>query len=190
MNNRLKLCSCFRRLAPPDEDKEDEFRFPLYKNAEINGITVRMKWCVTCKFYRPPRCSHCSVCNHCIEVKYIHIDVIVYANKQANKSININLYLHPFHFYKHFLSALLFLQTFDHHCPWVMHKFSLTFDQISAFYILFDLLDAIDIYVFNHGFNFPLDFFLSVCRIWLIGLVFYSIFFCLFVPWYCRWTIA
>ncbi|XP_034906545.1 probable protein S-acyltransferase 7 isoform X2 [Populus alba] len=40
---------------------------PPTKDVMVNGMVVKVKYCQTCMLYRSPRCSHCSICNNCVE---------------------------------------------------------------------------------------------------------------------------
>ncbi|OLY85203.1 putative palmitoyltransferase ZDHHC14 [Smittium mucronatum] len=52
---------------------EDLFYYPnVTKEIMFKNKVVKLKFCDTCKIYRPPRCSHCRICDNCVEVEDHH----------------------------------------------------------------------------------------------------------------------
>ncbi|CCM00022.1 uncharacterized protein FIBRA_02048 [Fibroporia radiculosa] len=51
---------------PPRESGGDQA--PLPRDLRVRAGTVRTKFCATCRVYRPPRSSHCKMCDNCVDV--------------------------------------------------------------------------------------------------------------------------
>ncbi|KLO18546.1 hypothetical protein SCHPADRAFT_819513 [Schizopora paradoxa] len=52
---------------PSSSSSDDGSRAPLPRELKVRNITVRVKYCQTCRIYRPPRSSHCRMCDNCVD---------------------------------------------------------------------------------------------------------------------------
>lgn len=48
-------------------DSDESVRQPLPRDLKVRAGTVRVKYCPTCRTYRPPRSSHCKMCDNCVD---------------------------------------------------------------------------------------------------------------------------
>eukprot|EP01118_Nematostelium_gracile_P000398 TRINITY_DN10430_c0_g1_i1.p1 TRINITY_DN10430_c0_g1~~TRINITY_DN10430_c0_g1_i1.p1 ORF type:complete len:188 (-),score=15.81 TRINITY_DN10430_c0_g1_i1:19-582(-) len=58
-----------KRYVLVDENRDRyKDKTPEPRDVTINGVKTKFRWCDTCNIWRPPRASHCSDCNQCVEV--------------------------------------------------------------------------------------------------------------------------
>ena len=49
---------------------------PRTRDVLIHGTQVKLKFCYTCKIFRPPRASHCGFCDNCVGMWNTHMTTV------------------------------------------------------------------------------------------------------------------
>ncbi|KAJ6525598.1 DHHC palmitoyltransferase-domain-containing protein [Mycena capillaripes] len=52
---------------PTTSPSNGDMRAPMPRDLKVRADVVRVKYCPTCKTYRPPRSSHCKMCDNCVD---------------------------------------------------------------------------------------------------------------------------
>ncbi|KAL0266249.1 UNVERIFIED_CONTAM: hypothetical protein PYX00_008849 [Menopon gallinae] len=57
-----------KQIEVPNASNSPTYRPPpRTKEILVKGQSVKLKYCFTCKIFRPPRASHCSLCDNCVD---------------------------------------------------------------------------------------------------------------------------
>uniref|UniRef100_A0A182LXX2 protein S-acyltransferase n=1 Tax=Anopheles culicifacies TaxID=139723 RepID=A0A182LXX2_9DIPT len=94
---------------------------PRTKEVFVKGQTVKLKYCFTCKIFRPPRASHCSLCDNCVDrfdhhCPWVRIQSTGHANLAGNIYVGNCVGKRNYRFFYMFIVSLAFLAVFIFSC--------------------------------------------------------------------------
>ncbi|XP_046466258.1 palmitoyltransferase ZDHHC9 isoform X1 [Neodiprion pinetum] len=109
-----------KQIEVPNNDNSPTYRPPpRTKEVLVKGQPVKLKYCFTCKIFRPPRASHCSLCDNCVERFDHHCPWVGNCVGRRN-----------YRYFYAFIVSLAFLCVFIFACA-ITHLIMLTRDNIA-----------------------------------------------------------
>eukprot|EP01091_Cochliopodium_minus_P005331 TRINITY_DN15280_c0_g1_i1.p1 TRINITY_DN15280_c0_g1~~TRINITY_DN15280_c0_g1_i1.p1 ORF type:complete len:330 (-),score=48.79 TRINITY_DN15280_c0_g1_i1:8-997(-) len=65
--NTFQFITCYVDAGILPRNPEPKKKPPQTKDQEVKETKFKLRYCSTCSIYRPPRATHCGVCDNCVE---------------------------------------------------------------------------------------------------------------------------